>query len=402
MIKFYTALTSEIDEPEEAAREILMQLDPEKNALKNTIGIIFFYRDFAKGDIWKRFIDAMPFEIAGCASPFSGACGQHGEFVISVIMFTSDDCYFSVRTVDDMDKKGRQDIKDEITKLGSELYSPEKPKMVMPFLPPIPHYSINDIYLNLNTPEEDVKLFGMQVFNIIDSNNANYVLGNGKMSDSMCAFVAFYGNFKPEFHIGTSFKNDRTLGEEAEITESVGAILKSVNGIPALEYFRRKGLISSDNAETSMMAIPARLTYANGSKVGCAFLGTVRGTEYVFAARSLERGAKITLSYLESEETLLNAENQIKEVIEAKRKDILIFISAARVWSLGSNFFAELQRIAGLAKELETKNGEPFKYSAAYAGSELCPVPAENGNYVNMSHNYTFAICSFNSGLNNE
>ena len=397
MIKFYTALTSEIDDPEAAAQEILAQLNPAENALKNTIGIIFFYRDFARDDIWKRFSDALPFELAGCASAYIGADGQQGEFVISVTMFTSDDCYFAVRTVDDMDKKKRPDLKEEITQLGRELYAKEKPKMVMPFLPPIPHYSINNIYLNLNTPDEDVMLFGMQVFNMIDSQDANFVLGNGKMSDSMCAFVAFYGNFKPEFYIGTSFLDKKTLGEEAEITESDGAILKSVNGIPALEYFRKKGLVSSDKAGTSMMAIPARLTYINGTKVGCAFLGIVKDTEYVFAARGLEPGAKITLSYLEGEETLLNTENLIKEVMEAKRKDLLIFISAARVWSLGSKFYAELQKIADLARAFESENKAPFRYSAAYTGSEICPVFDKSGSYKNIVHNYTFAVCSFNS-----
>jgi hypothetical protein len=46
LIKLYTAFTKEID-GKAAVREICEQLNPAENALKNTIGIMHFYCEFA-------------------------------------------------------------------------------------------------------------------------------------------------------------------------------------------------------------------------------------------------------------------------------------------------------------------------------------------------------------------
>jgi len=396
MIKLYTSFTKEIDSPKDAIKEILEQLNPEKNMLKNTIGIIHFYHDFAKAGIWEQFLDVLPFELAGCASSYTGASGQHGDVAVSVTMLTSDDSYFVVRTIDDLDTKTIDQVNKEVTHLYGELCAEEKPKMIMPFLPPIPHCSITNLYFTMNGFDKDVFLFGMQAFNITGSYDTNFVFANSKMSVSMCAFVAFYGNIKPDFHIGSSFLDENSLWEEAVITESDGSLLKSINGISAVEYFKRKGIISSKNKGAGIMTIPALITYQNGTKTGCAFLGIVKDTEYVFAARTLQDGAKITFTDMEGEKILTSAEAVMEEINTMKRNDLFICISAARAWSLGSNFFAELQKIYECAQKYEKENGEPLRYSAVYTGSELCPIRDKLGNYKNMPHNYTFTICSLN------
>ena len=400
MVRQYTALTKQIDYPESALQEILEQLNPKENMLKNTVGIIHFHHYFVKNDTWKLFTDALPFELTGCASSYIGAGGQHSDFAISITMLTSDDCHFAVRTLDNLESKTRYEINRKLQALyKEELCTKEKPKMIIPFLPPIPNYSINNFYFAMNDLDPSVPLFGMQAFNIADSQDTNFILGNNKMSFSMCALTAVYGNIDPEFHIGTSFNDDKIIGDEAIITEADGPVLKKVNDISALTFFKSRWLITSDDMGTSIMAIPARITYLNGGKVGCAFLGTIKDTDHIFAARTLEEGAKINFTYLEKDDILASAETVMREITEKKRNDIFICISAARAWSLGSNFFAEMQLISKIAKEYEKENVEPLRYSVVYTGSELCPIRrSENDkeSFMNMPHNYTFAACSFN------
>ena len=396
MVRFYTALTKEIDDPQAAAEEILEQLKPEETMLKNTIGIIYFYHEFAKMDIWQPFVSAMPFELAGCVSSYTGTNGQHGDAAVSVTMITSDDAWFVVRTIDGLEEKQRRQIYSEVNNLCDEMCTEEMPKLIMPFLSPLPHFSIDNLFHSIRMYNDSLLFFGMQTFNTSESENTNFVFGNGKMSVSKCVFVGFYGNIDPRFHIGSSIQSEKILGEEAVITESDGPLLKSVNGIPALNFFRKKGLLSSDNTGAGIMAISAHIIYSNGDKAGCAFLGIANNTEYVYAARSLEIGAKITFTYIEGDKILATTENVMREIKDMRRNDILIFTSVARALSLETNFFAELKKISSCAEVYEKETGTPLRYNAVYTGGEICPVFNDSGKYINMPHNYTFSVCSFN------
>ncbi|MDR2694924.1 MAG: hypothetical protein LBC79_00900, partial [Deltaproteobacteria bacterium] len=115
MIKLYTALTKEIDDAAAAVGEIIGQLKPEENALKNTIGIVQFHHEFAETGVYQAIVEALPFEVVGCVSTFIGICGQYGDFSLSVTMLASDDVNFSIRTLEDLDTKPREQIFQEIT-----------------------------------------------------------------------------------------------------------------------------------------------------------------------------------------------------------------------------------------------------------------------------------------------
>jgi hypothetical protein len=62
MLKMYTAFTSQIDSPEAAAAEIRAQLEPEKNMLKNTVGIAAFFNEYAENGVYKAVAAALPFD----------------------------------------------------------------------------------------------------------------------------------------------------------------------------------------------------------------------------------------------------------------------------------------------------------------------------------------------------
>ncbi|MCL2053239.1 MAG: hypothetical protein FWG90_02195 [Oscillospiraceae bacterium] len=397
MIKFYTAFTEEIDDPQMAAEEIIEQLNPSENMRKNTIGIVHFHYDFAEESIWRQFAEALPFELAGCMSVYIGAGGQYSDTAVSVTMLTSDDVSFTVKTIDHIASKATAEINSELEALLRDLSAEKKPKLIIPFLSSTPSYTVNDLYDSANAIDSQIRLFGMQAFSIDGRLNSAFILGNEKMSSDMCALIAFYGNIEPQFHINTSLFYDETFGEEAVITDAERVVLKSVNGIPALEYFKKQGLISSENIDTGagVMSVPAIIKYTNGTKGMCAFLGVVKDTEYLFAARALEPGAKIVFSHIDSEKTLESAKSMINEICETKENNLIIFSSASRAWA-SPNVFAEMQKIAESAKSYEEENGKPLEYSIAYTGGEICPyIAAEGEDYMNMIHNYTLSVCAF-------
>ena len=397
MIRFYTAFTREIDNAQAAVQEILEQLAPAENALKNTIGIIHFYYEFVETGVCRAMIDNLPFELVGCVSSYLAVNGDYGDIALSVTMITSDDTSFSVRVLEGVDAKSREQISDEITRLYQDMCAVEKPKLVMPFIPPLQNYGGDELVAAANAQPDPFPMFGTISFHTEGSEGANFVIGCGKISPVAFAFIAFYGNIEPSFQVTSAFAFDDSYGGIAEITDSEGLTLKKINNINALRYLKDQGMVTTDNAVagSAVWAVPAIFTYANGIKLVRAFLGIVEGTEHIISTGTMEVGTKIKFAYVDGEKTLKSAENLFCGLSEAKRNNIISYSCAARAWSLGTKFFAEAQKIAECADEYLEKHNDTLNYSVAYSGGEICPVFDKTGKLVNALHNYTLIACSF-------
>jgi len=397
MIKLYTAFTKEVDDPEAAVREITEQLKPKENALKNTIGIVNFYHEFAETDVYQAIAASLPFDVVGCVSAFIGTNEQYGDFALSVTMLTSDDVNFSVHTVEGLDTKSREQIFDDLTQLFTELGAKEKPQVVMALIATLSHFSGDDIVSIANKLPEPFPIFGTLAFSGEYGHTNNYVVHNSNVSRYMHAFVALYGDVQPRFRVTTSFAYEENFGDIAEITDAEGPVLKAVNGISAVEYLKKQGMIDDDNTVTnsSVWAVPAILKFANGAKAARAFLGILEGTDFIYSAGNLEVGAKISFAYLDGDKTLSSAEKIFNEISAANETNIIVYSCAARSWALGSQTLAEVKKIADYLNEHRQEGSEPINYSVSYSAGEICPVIDGNGKLINTFHNYTLISCSF-------
>ena len=397
MTKFYTAFTTEIDDAEAAVREICEQLNPQENSLKNTIGIVYFYYEYVEMDICRALADALPFELVGCVSTYVATKRQYADVALSVTMITSDDAHFSVKTLEGLSTKSKEQIADEITRTCADFCALEVPKVVMPFLSPLPHFSGDELIAVANALPTPVPMFGTVAFNMETTEGNHFVIGSGKISTSILAIVAVYGNVRPEYHITSSFAFDEGIGDSAVITEADGPVLKALNGISAIEYLKKIGITTPENAVagSGIWAVPAILTYPNGAKVVRAFLGILEGTEYIFATGAMREGAKVKFGYLNGEKTIASAKKLMNELKDKKENDVLAYSCAARAWSLGAKYFAEAQMLVKCAKEYEREHNVPFNYCVTYSGGEICPIYHDDGSFENCLHNYTFAACTF-------
>jgi hypothetical protein len=386
----YTAFTKQIDDPEIAVREILEQLKPEENKLKNTVGIVHFYYEFVETDVCEAIAAAMPFEVVGSVSSYVGITEQYGDIALSVTMLTSDDVNFSVKAIEGVNAKSVEQIADEV----AQMYVGEKPKLVMPFLALTPHFTGDNLVDTVNALPEPFPLYGTIAFNMSMTENTHFTMINGKTPLDTHVFVAFYGNIEPKFHVTNAFFDfdENFQSDFATITEASEAVLKSVDGIPTLKYLMEQGIISKPD---SLVVLPAILIYPNGTNVVRAFPGMVEGTDFFWATGSMKTGAKIKFAHLDGEKTLVSAEHLMKELVESKENVVLMHSCAARAWSLGTKYFAEAQKIAECADEYKEANNVPLNYSLAYSGGEICPVWDKDGKMVNTLHNYTLVACTF-------
>ena len=398
MMKVYPAFTREIDNGRKAVAEILAQLNPEQNALENTVGFIHMYYEFVDTGVCQAIMDALPFEVTGCVSSYNGTGENYGDVVLSVTMLTSDTCRFVTRAVEDVNTKSFDQIAGEVKGLLTEFSAEEKPKLVVPYILPLQgKFSGDDLVETANALPDPLPLFGTVAFNTENSNGPHYVVGNGAISSDQFIFTALYGDYEPKFRITSSFAFDEEFGDVAEITEADRTVLKMVNGITALEYLKKQGMIISNNAVAGagIWAVPAILTYPNGIRVVRGFMGIVDGTEHIFATGYMEKGAKITFAFLDGEKTLSSAEKLFKEIIDSGENGLLAYSCAARAWSLGTKYFAETERIIKTSRDYERKHNVPLDYCVAYSGGEICPMVNNEGKLVNVLHNYTLVSCAF-------
>jgi hypothetical protein len=156
-------------------------------------------------------------------------------------------------------------------------------------------------------------------------------------------------------------------------------------------------MVDADNnvEGAAIWAMPAILTYPDGTNVVRAFLGVVEGTEYIYSTGAMKAGAKIKFAYLDGNKTLDSAEKLFEEVKQANENGIIAYSCAARAWSLGAKYFAEAKKIAECAEDFNKTHDTPLRYSVAYSGGEICPVTDKDGKQVNVLHNYTLISCSF-------
>jgi len=397
MIKIYAAFTKELDDPEAAVREITEQLRPSETVLKNAVGIVQFYYEYAETGVYQAIVDALPFDLVGCATTSIGVSGRFGDLALSVTLITSDDVNFTVRSLKDTNKKSREKITDELILLFGELSAGEKPKMVLSLLPVLHHFSGDYLVEAVNMLPEQFPLFGTLASS--DESEFNLVASGSEISTDIMAFVAFYGNFEPKFHIHTSLDSEETFGEVAEITDADGALLKAVNGMPAVGFLVKQGVITDRSVITGdtnvVSTIPVILTRKDGTKVARGFSDIDdENPDYVFLAGHLEIGSKMSFSFLDSENVLSSAEKLVAEICESNERNFIAFSCAARASALGSQYLDEVKKFAQCYDKYRKMNMS-IEYCISYSGGEICPVVNNNGEFVNTLHNYSLISCSF-------
>jgi hypothetical protein len=391
----YTAFTSQIDNPEAAVAEIRTQLEPEKNMLKNTIGIAAFYHEYAENGVYKAVAAALPFDMVGTSSTVTGARGQTGEYSLAVTMLTSDDVTFATRSIETKNKSAGE-INESLKKIFGEFIAQDKPKLVLSYLAPQPNFSGDDF---MNTAAEIAKellLFGSLAWNTDGVTEKSFVAFKENASPYLMDFVAIYGNFEPRFKVTTSLDMNALIKEAAVITSSEGPILKSINNIPAFDYLKKIGLV--DEAMTDLaqfFAVPAIVIYENGKRVARAVLQTVTGDpKSLLVTGNTPVGAKISFALMDDEATLRSALEATQQFESEKVENSISYSCAVRSWSLGANFLSECEAFARYHEQLG-KDGIPANYMLCYSGGEICPAPDINGNFENSLHSYTLISCIF-------
>ncbi|MDR3090682.1 MAG: FIST C-terminal domain-containing protein [Clostridiales bacterium] len=390
MIRSITAYTTEIDDAEQAAADITSALDLSK-LLKNTVGIIVCHNDFVDSGAAEAVCAALPFPtvgVAALAGLISSSADNLENFLLSVLVLTSDDADFSVGLTEPIESAETFGNIDKIYKeTAGKLSGP--PKLVLSYLPlGILTVSSDEVVRKMDT------LTGRATPNFGSySSSANleftnaFIIVNGKHYRDRYAFVLISGEVNPRFFCAAAFFS-KNMPKKGLVTRAVSNMIQEINNKPPIEYLKEAGVCSNaEEFNASAVNFPILVDYNDGSNpvMRGAFHITEEG--HIFCAAEVPQDSTISISIADTEGILRSFDEVIDFANSAgEASAVLIYSCIGRYWMLQTDYQKEMSAALERIKP---------SFQLAYSGTEICPVAFEGSDKTaNRSHNITCVVCA--------
>ena len=385
MIQMMTAFTTEVDEVEDALKEIFGQIDT--GALKkNTVGLITCHFDFTEAGFLGELCEKLPFDVIGMTTMASADKHGRSMYGLSITVLTSDDVLFQAVMSGPL---GTGDYREKMEAVYSDTVKklPGKPSMIITFFPYLYDLSGALMHRAFDDVCGGVPFWGSLATNSdVSYEHCNVFLNDNVTVNSM-VMALLYGPVDPQF-IVVSIPTQNIRKDRGRITDSEGCVLKKIDGIPAWKYLENRGVaIMKDASITTPLMV-----YYEGSSVPVALaVYTVNDDGSLLCGGEMTTGASVAVGEITSEGILTTAEEGMNRLQKCGKKNGALFLPCVtRYVMLVPDHDGELKLIDS---RLEKGNVMPFM--AGYSGGEVCPILDESGTLQNRFHNFTFSACVF-------
>ena len=390
MIQSFTAYTNEVDDPEAAVPEILKQLDlgGRNILLKNTIGIISCFADYVESRVWESLCKALPFEVIGATTIVNAVSGGTGETMLSIMVLTSDDVSFASALSEPIFGEDKAPLAAMYQAAQAKL--PGKPSFMLTYSPLLNNFG-SDFYVDsMSDISGNIPNFGTLAVDHNSDYHEAYVLLNGTYSRDRFAILLVYGPVSPVFYVGT-ISDEKIFPEKGVVTGSSGNQLRTVNGIPAVDYLQSLGLTKNEEGGiTGINSFPVILDYNDGTQPVARAMFAVTPEGYAVCGGNIPEGSTLSIGAFNPAEIVATAGRTLEAALApGKHSTLLIYSCVGRYFALGYNPMEEINRLQ------DRLAGGSVTYMAAYSGGEFCPVYDKDEKTVNRNHNNTFIICAF-------
>jgi hypothetical protein len=392
-MRVMTAVTREVDFAEDAVSELKEQLDFD-GLQANTIGIISCDVEFIASGVAAEVGRSMPFNVIGTTTLGNAAKDQYGNEMLVLTVYTADDIYFSAAKTATLDKETAEA---EISKTYAEAaagLNGENPALLLLLGPPIsPVMGAQMLQYLDKAAGNKVPIYG----SLASTNELNLIssklLWNDEVCQNVLVIAAIGGNVSVDFEL-VSMTGSNIRQQKGTITKIDGFWLKEVDNIPVIDWLDKNGM-PKENLLNSSISFPLMVEFRSGyPAIACGIYRLDAENGWLHMATLLPEGAKLSLGkqdltgVLETAGTL--ADKLIKRSETRKLAAVLIGPCVSRSLIMGNARNEEL-------KLLSEKLSEVVPYHAMYAGGEICPVFFENGDMVNIFHNFTASAAAIYS-----
>ncbi len=377
------AWTLELDDPQVALGELWAQLEEEGPLLAHSAGFITCSYDYIESGVAAAVAAALPFPVVGCTTLTNAMNRETGAMLLCLSVLTAQDCTFSAALSAPLDEG---DLETATQKAYQEARGalPEEPGLILAFMPMMGAIGGELILNALDTAVGGLPIFGTIACDFDTAQYSNtFTFCNGTVTRDAMALLLISGNIKPRF-VMTATSEQNIHKQQAVITASAGSVLKGVNGVSALEYFRSIGLTQGVEG---MSSIPFVVDYKDGTPPVARAIYSLTDEGYAICGGTMPEGGTLSIGRMDVEDILLTAEQSITTLLaDEDVKGIIAFPCLGRNMVLGVEPFSEVSRVRQVV-------GGRVPWHLAYSGGEICPVYTEKGETRNRFHNFTFIAC---------
>ena len=384
MIKSYTAFTSEIDDTELALSEIINQLEPEKNCLKNTVALVTCYHEFATNGLVAELYKKLKFPIIGTTSTAISTNRGYGQLDFSILMITSDDVVFTVACSSPL--AGGLEEPFQAMYQSALAGHTETPKLIISAAPLMLDYAGDNFVDMLSKVSDGVPNFGtLAIDNTLDYSDS-YVVFNDKVERDIYGIIVASGNIHPKCFYA-SFSPEYIFSHTATITKTDGNLIMEIDGAPIIQYLEKIGLAKSGKVTDILHSIPFILDYAGEGKTVSRVLLSWNKDGYGVCGGLMPEGTRFSLGMWDKADVIGTTTRTIEDSLKDKNVSTLILHSClARSYALGTEILLETEKVNEII-------AERIPYIFSYSGGEICPVRNESNS--NRFHNNTVIACTF-------
>ncbi|MDR1948801.1 MAG: FIST C-terminal domain-containing protein [Spirochaetaceae bacterium] len=377
-----TAHTVETDDVDAAVREILEQLDINRNIQKNSVGLIFCYVDFIESGVVEAVCKALPFDVLGCTTLGIALPEAVNDDMLALVVLTSDEVVFSAGVSEALGT----DAEARITRLYETVSaSAAAPSLLLAFEPTMSGFLGEVTVSVLDRLSKGRPIFGASALDMNTNVRSPKTIYNGAAYSDRLALLLLSGGREPQFFVD-SIPHKKTRSQQAVITEAEGNRMFSINNMSAVSYMERIGLIN-DGVIDLLYAFPLVIDNHDGEKPWPCVIVGIGPDGALLCGGSILPGSTLSIGSPLGEDVLTTAA-RIVEIAKQKqdRDGLLIFSCFSRNVALVDSG-DEMK----LVQKLMADSSLPYIF--LYSAGEICPLCTGDGKIVNRFHQYSIISC---------
>ena len=396
-MKSLQGLTYEIDDLDEAVRELKSQID-ESQLLKNTAAIVFCDYETDVQKLIEKLKEAFDFPFIGCTGLGLLSSEGFSQSSISITVLTADDCSFEIGITEDIQTN------DQLKFVGKKYMelserAGNNASMIFAYAPWWDNILISDVVTILDNISGGVPVFG-GIASDAWTFDKYCVFSNEKASGNSVVMMLVHGNIRPVFtieHSTTGLTNSHKV-----VTKSKDTKVYTLNKESATSYLEEAGILNEktdvfldylatpfistmfkpeDDDEIDVLRALVSINHDEGA---CNFLGSV------------EEGSELNMVLISKKDIEGSVKKAFDDIFEMIEKSVDYKYSTILCSSCGARYSLIVSDKNTEGKAYINRLPEGINVQGFYSYGEYCPAKGKkHGKLYNVLSNESLAIVAF-------
>ncbi|MDR2160664.1 MAG: FIST C-terminal domain-containing protein [Desulfovibrio sp.] len=380
----FTAFTEDIDDVENAVAEILEQVDSARPPA-GSVGIMFCNPEFVECGAVGQICARLPFEVIGLTTMAAATGAGYGELTLSLAVLSSDDVIFRTAVSEPLTAANSGEaVAAAYNAARADL--PGDPAFIISFFPFLTDISSAEVLKHLDAACGGIPVWGSVASGMDMAYAGAGVISNGRFHEKSVVMLLLRGQVRPEFIVASI--PDKNIGDRrACITESDGCLLKTVNDMPIMDYFKDIGMVMRIGQDNT--TLPLMVDYGDGAKPVALAIYALTPENWAVCGGEVPEGAFFFCGEIDKDGILESAGDALAQIQSREGKNCLLMLPCVtRYIMMTPEQDEEMRLVCG-----RFSGKRPFAFGLS--GGEICPMKDRGGIPRNRHHNFSFSACLF-------